>query len=109
LARFPVDGKSNQQWVKHIARYGEVSAMNALAGLLDGNSSYDLDTQFSLFQAMSQGMEERGMKPSDQNLSSHLNINVLFANWKQTLLRLITLFHWHQVEKMKLKIFLNKR
>ena len=66
LSKFPVDGKPNQQWVKHIARYGEVAAMDALAGFLEGDSSYDLDTQVNLFQAMSQGMEERGMKPSDQ-------------------------------------------
>ncbi len=61
LATFPIDGKPNQEWVKHIARHGNAAGMDALADGFAGNSNYDVNTKFSLFQAMRQGMEQRGM------------------------------------------------
>ncbi len=66
LAGFPTDGKPDPDWVKHIARYGDAAGMDALASGFGGNSTYDAETQNTLFQAMRQGMAQRGMKPGDK-------------------------------------------
>ncbi len=65
LQRFPVNAKPHQDWVRHIARHGDASSMDALAASLTGNTAYDLETQLGLFQAMRQGIEQRGIKLSD--------------------------------------------
>ena len=66
LAKFPANGKPNKEWVRHIARFGDVASMDALADSLAANSAYDPDTQLDLFQAIRQGTEQRGMKPGDK-------------------------------------------
>lgn len=66
LAKFPNNGRPNKDWVRHIARFGDVASMDALADSLTANSTYDPDTQLELFQAMRQGMEQRGMKPGEK-------------------------------------------
>ena len=62
LAKFPAHGKPNQDWVRHIVRYGDASGIDSLASSLTTNATYDPDTQLGLFQAMQQGMEQRGLK-----------------------------------------------
>ncbi|MCE9610709.1 MAG: c-type cytochrome [Chthoniobacter sp.] len=64
FAEFPTGGKPREDWVRHIARFGDAQGMDALAGALTGNASWDLDTQTGLLRAMRQGMEQRGMKMS---------------------------------------------
>ncbi len=66
LAKFPSNGKPNQDWVRHIARFGDAGGMDAIAVSLTANTAYDLDTQLGLFSAMRQGMDQRGMKLSDK-------------------------------------------
>ena len=69
LAKFSSSEKPNPDWVRHIARYGDASGMDALAtalaAALTANTTYDPDTQLGLFHAMRQGMEQRGLKLSE--------------------------------------------
>jgi len=65
LARLPSGEKPDQEWVRHIARFGDASVTDALAGSLADQAATDADAQLGLFQAMHQGLEQRGMKPGD--------------------------------------------
>lgn len=64
LAEFPGNGKPGEDWVRHIARYGDAQGVDVLAGALTANATYDLDTQVGLLRALRQGLEQRGMKMS---------------------------------------------
>lgn len=57
----PVSAEQLPDWVRHIARHGTPSITDLLAGSLGQKSSLGLDLQASLFLAMLQGLEQRGM------------------------------------------------
>ena len=66
LAKSAGKGKPNEDWVRQIARFGDGEGIDQLASALTANSAGDLDGEVGLFQAMRQGLEQRGMKLSEK-------------------------------------------
>lgn len=61
IGTHPASAEQLPEWVRHIARHGTPSITDLLARSLGQKATLDLDLQAGLFQAMLQGLEQRGM------------------------------------------------
>lgn len=65
LSRLPAGESPDADRVRHIARFGESAVTEALTRSLADRTSDSPEMQLTLFQAVQQGMEQRGQTPGD--------------------------------------------
>ena len=66
LQKYPAGHEALLDWVRHIARHGAEPGMDALVRSLRTDPAHGLEAQTSLFRAMEQGREQRGLSVGEE-------------------------------------------
>jgi putative heme-binding domain-containing protein len=107
VPRLPENRETLTRYVHHIARYGNGDAAEVLLKFVRGNQNGDLNQQFALFKALSQGTQERGGKLSDdaRTWAAELTDQLLHAKPAEQVQAGIELAGALKLEKMEPRLF----